>query len=656
MAAAAAGLALTGCDMGIAQRAATSNVSSDWDSASGGGTGTTGASSAGDNAQPIPPVDPPASYDLSADVVVCGTGGGLVSALRASELGASVIAIDSSSSWGGSAKETDIFSVMGTEWQASLFENTGLSGALGTDPVAANQFLATTGMPSLEELGVDLATGTLADLLDAALGGHGPEAMRFGNWKQYVGQPGGSKATAAGVMPDGTDWSEIGAPMHVDLDLLTHLINDQPDCMDWMCNQIGKKGVVMGPVTMFGNAGSLACLCPEGAEVGGFVARTNITVFQALYDLSVEAGVDFHFNTSASALIMKDGAVVGVQATDENGSKINIEAKKGVILSTGGMASNMDMLNEYVPCVAKKCLTVSATPNDDGSGIRMGLGAGSEIAGQDSAFIFDGGIECGQWNHYLYKGDVQFARQPGCLLNKKGQRVPYYPVTSYGFTMQAGIHMAQPGGRSYLFTDANYRDMMENSDQLICRKPITKTMMQEAGSNADRLPESVCEHNWEEGFQQGLDGGWIYTADTIEELAEKMGLNPEIIAKAVANWNELCDKGVDEDLHYDPFWLRKVVEPPFYGVAVSGTCLATNTGLSTNASYHVLDTSGVPIPGLWAAGSTMGGQSGASTWGDCPQPGGGVMYTCATNWGAANDIMGVEFTPRCDPKNFYGDL
>lgn len=101
------------------------------------------------------------------------------------------------------------------------------------------------------------------------------------------------------------------------------------------------------------------------------------------------------------------------------------------------MTFNSDMMAKYTPHVVNRCMNSTAASTDEGDGIRMGLGVGGTISGYDSSFIFDGGVDCGAWGRYLYKGDVQFVRQPWMLVNIKGDRVPYYPVTTLGFTKQA---------------------------------------------------------------------------------------------------------------------------------------------------------------------------------------------------------------------------
>lgn len=275
----------------------------------------------------------------------------------------------------------------------------------------------------------------------------------------------------------------------------------------------------------------------------------------------------------------------------------------------------------------------------------MGLGAGATISGYDSSFIFDGGIDNGTWGHYLYKGDVQVARQPWCSFNNRGARIPYYPVTTLGFTKQAGIHMHNPGGYSFVVFDSRYDEIIKRWDadgtnQLICRNPITKEKWEAAGANTERFTAGLVDEDYTIGMQEGIDAGYIHVADTIEELAVSLGLDADIVSQAVENWNAMCDAGEDPLYHYDPAWLVKVEKGPFYGMKVGGTILATMCGLTVNEQMQVLNEAGQPIQGLYAAGCTTGGLGGDSNYGDCRNPGGGVAMSCGTAYQAAKTICG----------------
>ncbi len=561
------------------------------------------STSSSSDADPIEPVSVPETWDEEADVVVCGTGGGLVAAVYAAKQGKKVVVLEKAESYGGTSKETDIFSVMGSKTQQALY------GAL------AEQFAASE----------DATQQALAAQF-SALAAMDPSVMKEQWYNSYYTMPNGG---SEGTLPDGTEGLRSCG---TDVPLMNALIDNIPDAVDF----IGEQGVVWGPVTKMGSSGYMAGVCPEGSEAGGFVARANYSVFETLYNVAVDAGVTFHFLTPATALVEEDGKIVGVQC---DGEVTYVKANDGVLLAMGGMANNKDMLEKYIPH-GLQALTSTAS-GDEGDGIRMGLGAGAAIAGLDSASSFDGGLDCGSWGHYLYKGDVQLARQPWCLVNILGNRVPYYPLDTLGFTKQSAIHMAQPGHKSYCIFDADYETNIRKFNQMICRNPIWPEMEDE-GADFSRLPESVCEHDWRIGVQQALDGGWLYEADTIEELGEMMGFADGVLPAAVEHYNEICEAGVDDEYHYDPEWLCPVQNPPYYGIATGATILCTYTGLQVNEKMQVTTENGTVIEGLYASGTTAGGFSGSCSYGESRHPGGGVAMSCGTAYRAAKTMCGVE--------------
>ena len=538
--------------------------------------------------------------------MVVGTGGGLVAAVYAAMAGKKVTVLEKAGTWGGSLKETDIFSVMGTKTQQAIYQAMG-EQLKDVNPEGAAQL--------------------------AALGELEPEAMRQRWLASFIVKPNGGDT---GELPDGTEGPRACAPTTPMMQALVQCI---PDAIDFMAG----CGVPWGPVTMFGTAGMISGVCPQGSEEGGIVARANYTAFETFYKKAEELGVSFHFGTPASALVMDGDKVVGVTCSGEIN---NVKAAEGVILAMGGMTNNKAMLKEYVPHVYSRCFNSTAASGDEGDGILMGLGAGGTISGYDSAFVFDGGIDNGVWGHYLYKGDVQIAHQPWLSISNSGNRSPYYPVSTLGFTKQAGIHMHNPGHCSYVFFDSHYDEIIKKWDadgtnQLICRNPITKEKWAAASKNVERFTSGLVDDDYTVGMQEGIDGGYIFEADTIEELAGKMGLDATVVSKAVEDWNAMCDAGEDPLYHYDPAWLVKIQDGPFYGMKVGGTVLATMCGLTVNTDMQVLNEKGLPIEGLYASGCTAGGFGGDSTYGDCRNPGGGAAMSCGTAYQAAKHICGA---------------
>lgn len=98
----------------------------------------------------------------------------------------------------------------------------------------------------------------------------------------------------------------------------------------------------------------------------------------------------------------------------------------------------------------------------------------------------------------------------------------------------------------------------------------------------------------------------LVEADTLDELAEKCGINAENLSRTVARYNELCAAGEDTDYGKKPNDLIPLESGPYYAVEESGCCLVTVNGLRTDADSRVLDPKGAAIEGLYALGNVSG--------------------------------------------------
>ena len=102
-------------------------------------------------------------------------------------------------------------------------------------------------------------------------------------------------------------------------------------------------------------------------------------------------------------------------------------------------------------------------------------------------------------------------------------------------------------------------------------------------------------------------GGSYYKADTLEELAELLGLDAAKLKDVVARYNELVDLGEDLDFHKNPDYLIKINEEgPFYAAQNFPMFMSTVGGLNTNVSMQVCDGNDEPIPGLYNVGQMTG--------------------------------------------------
>lgn len=139
-------------------------------------------------------------------------------------------------------------------------------------------------------------------------------------------------------------------------------------------------------------------------------------------------------------------------------------------------------------------------------------------------------------------------------------------------------------------------------NQLMCRIPMSRKIF---GDEIDRAPEYL--RDWESGARQAIEDGVIESADTIEELAEKLGLNVGVVVNAVNDYNAIVEAGEDPDGPFaeHPEYLKPITQPPFHGAAVGAFIYATSAGLSINENMQVVDTKGQVIPGLYATGATV---------------------------------------------------
>ncbi len=127
----------------------------------------------------------------------------------------------------------------------------------------------------------------------------------------------------------------------------------------------------------------------------------------------------------------------------------------------------------------------------------------------------------------------------------------------------------------------------------------------EAGSIASQWlswPTTTEGYTWSNDNLAEIEKGWIIKADTIEELAEQIGRDPVELQATIDRYNEMCEKGVDEDFGRDPATMAPIEKAPFYAVSITPTLVATTGGAKRDTDGRVLDWNENPIPGLYEAG------------------------------------------------------
>ena len=182
----------------------------------------------------------------------------------------------------------------------------------------------------------------------------------------------------------------------------------------------------------------------------------------------------------------------------------------------------------------------------------------------------------------------------------------------YDFGANAGA--MNPGNDWWNIFDSKYWDAMTKYHTTICSR-----MVPAPGAVCTTLVPTDADSFFEMYMAPQLESGNMVQADTLDELATKMqekspDITVESLAKTLERYNELCDKGVDDDFGKIGFRMVGVTEPPYYAMhMITGeTGLAALDGLRVNTNLEVVDAQGNAIRGLYAVGNDQGGFYGMS--------------------------------------------
>lgn len=317
---------------------------------------------------------------------------------------------------------------------------------------------------------------------------------------------------------------------------------------------------------------------------GGLWPRAHLPVNAAGYDYikasentARKLGVEILLNSKATELIIENGTVVGIKG-ESDGQNMEIRAKV-VIIATGGFAANLEMRKEYDPTLTEKLPTTNS-PAIVGDGIIMAKNVGASLIGMEYIQSLPlGNPKDGTLNGWVGGSGVEYYYQ----VNKEGKR--FMAEDGRRDTMTAAL-LAQTDAMSYVITSAN-NDVEIN----------------ESGINI-----------WGDNIDKLVQDGIIFKADTIEELAEKIGVDPQALKETHDTFNNYVKTGKDIDFGRTLFG-KPIDKAPFFASPRVPTVHHTMGGIEIDLENHVLDTSGKMIPGLLAAGEVTGGIHGANRLG-----------------------------------------
>lgn len=322
-----------------------------------------------------------------------------------------------------------------------------------------------------------------------------------------------------------------------------------------------------------------------------------------LQERIAKKGYYIDFNTSLVKLEKADGKVTGVIAQNtDTGAYIRINAAWGVLLATGGYEGNPDMIDALCPIVPKCVTACSFNPSNKGMGIKAGIWAGAEHDLEPAPMIFDRGlvapgvnagyVDDGNGNR-VFPGTVsQYnpGTQPFLKVDRDGLRFmdesqPYNDATHAAARRKGGVYCQ--------VHDSNICADVQRFFTLGCS---AMTRMQ-----GDALIENTIEPQ--------VEAGLIMKADTLEELADKLGFEgkaKENFLATCARYNELYDMQEDVDFGKPAYRLSELRNPPYYGFWLGGSLLATGDALWIDEDMQVLTAEREVIGNLYATGNCAG--------------------------------------------------
>ncbi|MDR0501278.1 MAG: FAD-binding protein [Coriobacteriales bacterium] len=310
----------------------------------------------------------------------------------------------------------------------------------------------------------------------------------------------------------------------------------------------------------------------EGQQVG---------MLGVIMNKAIEAGVQVHYDTEGVQLIKDGKKIVGVIGNRTEGTNIGYVkflAKKGVLLATGDYGNDPEMVEAFAPfCVGLDNTYVPRT--NLGGGHKMALWAGAAIdkAAHAPMIHFDPSP--------LPEGDAPFSGIPWLAVNLLGERFQNED-TDYPYIVNQCV--LQPESTRFQICDSNYAEHWNNFGGEFMRWSLS-------GDN---------QAEWDDALKRGA----IVQADTLDELASMLALPKETFLATVNRYNELVEKGTDDDFGKNPEYLKetKIEAAPFYGIKRVPGVLTIVGGLHVNQKLQVLDLEEQPMQGLYAAGNVSG--------------------------------------------------
>lgn len=361
------------------------------------------------------------------------------------------------------------------------------------------------------------------------------------------------------------------------------IINESGSTIAWLQEQ----GVVFTDATIN---------MPDAPRTYHVVKGRGEAVIKTLAIAAKERGAEIFPGTPVTALLREGGRISGV-VVDSDGEELEV-AVKAAVIATGGYANNKEWVKKYAGWDLGVNLIPVGNIGKTGDGIRMAWEVGAAEEGVATLELFrvaPVGPEFAMGCHLELAG-----AQPDLWVTARGER---FCDESIGFwDTQVG--------------NANARYRMDGYTWSLFDDSMLARMLERGIDNnvgVDFLP-GFKPVNVRKEIEAALASGSseVFAADSIEALAERMGVNSAVLKATIEEYNDCCAKGYDTLFAKDPKFLHPFVGPTYYAVRARTVFLGTMGGIKVNGKMEVIDRKHEVIPGLYAGGFDAGGMYGDS--------------------------------------------
>ncbi len=388
---------------------------------------------------------------------------------------------------------------------------------------------------------------------------------------------------------------------HVKQELIKLWADNSGETINWLGDRLKEHGIDL--MNEAGDEGTFVRYkdFATGHSPQKVVGNDGKVMNEILYKYAESKGARFDYSTTMVKLEKKNGRVTGCIARDGDGKYVRYIAKKGTVVATGGYARNYPMMQALQPWNLRVVSRTGAMPGATGSGIKACLWVGAKMDETHCAMKFDrAALKPDQ------KAGLDTVKAGTAKMFWMGSQ-PWLKVNSFGerFINESGTYENPLHADEYNKDHCHYSIFDSNW------VPYTKQFKMHGCSRLwpfsnGAEPNHMYTEMRDKVLPSLVKDGFAFKADSIEELARKLGLPADQLKKTVDRYNKLAYKGVDEDFGKEKHRLTPVDKPPFYGVKNSGWLLCTLDGIVINKNLNACDENGDAIPGLYMIGNDSG--------------------------------------------------